>query len=1136
MSKWNEMKGRIAAVLTTLVLFVAAFWFADIASVMQDLQQFPLWAVAIILFVLILNLGVVSFRLARILDHFGVQLPFVMSLKASLSGHLAGLFIMSIFGQTVGRHIVLKKFGVSSVITATLTAYERFVLVLIGGGLCLTGAFFLIDQAEVINFLNKLPIWQIAILSTSGLVLSLWFGRSQFEERFVSRLRLKKNILNFLEVGIITIIAQGLVLASFVLATLALAPDANVFGVFAATAIISFAASMPITINGWGVRELTAVYTLGQLGVPSSSALAISILVGLCSTVVVLVVAPLVLKKTSVAPRAEENGAANKELSQGRLSQVEMEKAAAWVMGLAAAILVFFQIHVVLPSGVINVNLADPFAVLALAAVGAHVIKSNHSLNWRVPSFNWGLLLISGLIIFAFVLGVQEIGVTQWAFASRLMGWVVLLGYISIGYLLIAYAGTHGLRRLSQTLISMGVVIVISQIVLRWVIFFGLGDGLNLPSNFEGYAGNRNALAFQLLICSALLLAYSLLYARADNKVSTIKGVDVGSSTMLLFKVARKRGFLIISGLNGVILLGIYYTGSLGGLITGCAMLGITWLMRFADRRMIEGSIIVAVLIWLLPFVVFWLLETLGFTPSDYSGELIGSNQSDLESHGLRWETILRALELWWENPVFGAGLGVFVDNSSAWFNRPTVIHSTPVWMLSEFGLFGFVVFIGTFLSLVSFLREKGPRLPAHRIIAMVLGVFALFCLVHDIFYQRLFWFVLGAGAAVFWSPTFALSKGPLSVCHIITGLGAGGAERMLTRLVCASGQNDVRYSVISLMDKGVFGQEIENHEVPLYTLGIQRGWDVPIALWRLTRHLRQMKPDIVLTWLYHADLLGLIAVWFAGIRRKYWNLRCSNMNEGDQTIQSKLVMGTLARLSSYPTAILANSEAGKREHVLQGFHPKKWQVIPNGVNLDQFSPNPHARKSLRELLSLPDNAILVGHVARFHPMKDHKTLLDAAIRVVKEKQNVHFVLIGKDVVLETPFFARYMKQNGLSGHLHLLGMRQNIPELLPGLDLSTLSSSYGEGSPNVIIEAMACGVPCVVTDVGDSARIVDDTGKVVQPKDSNALAQEILNILSLTEDERAKLGQRAHQRIVENYAMEAIVNQYQSFFLSDKC
>ncbi|MDR1350403.1 MAG: flippase-like domain-containing protein [Zoogloeaceae bacterium] len=286
------------ALLSISLLFLTiGLWIAGVEKVLQDFGRFPAWAVIGVLVASGLNLQVVSFRLWRLLAYFGVRLPFGLVYKANLQGQFASLFLVSLIGQVVGRYWVLRGHEMSSVAVTTLTLIERVVMLLVGGGLCLFGMARLLDDGSISVFLDEtafVPFFATAFL---GVAVSLWAGGSKFEKRLITQMYSRKSMSNFLETIVITFLAYGLMLGAFVLAGKSLAPDVEFMDLLAAAAITSFAASMPISIGGWGARELTAVFAFGQVGVPASSAMAVSILIGLCSTAVILAFYSLALDR-----------------------------------------------------------------------------------------------------------------------------------------------------------------------------------------------------------------------------------------------------------------------------------------------------------------------------------------------------------------------------------------------------------------------------------------------------------------------------------------------------------------------------------------------------------------------------------------------------------------------------------------------------------------------------------------------------------------------------------------------------------------------------------------------------------------------------------------------------------------------
>lgn len=755
--------------LVSAALLLAAVGLAGTDEVLREMQKFPLWVVAGVLALFGLNLAVVSFRLSRTLSHFGMPLPARVVTRASISGYVAGLFFISLFGQVVGRHLVLKRYGIPSVFLASLTAYERFVLLLVSSSLCLAGTGVLLDSLVVTRFLSSISFYEIVLASVAGLVLSLLLGRSRFEARLIAKGRSRQNVWNLIEISFITLFAQLLVLTAFVLGGLAFSADVGIWELLAAAAITSFAASLPITVNGWGVRELASVYTFGQLGMPSSTAIAISILVGLCSTAVILAVAPLVMRKTGDAAGVPEV-ATN---SAGDVSDIE--KIAVWLLATAGAVLIYFQLHVALPGGVVNLNLADPFAIIALAALLLHAISRRRIPRWRINAFNLLLAGFTLLLVFGFIRGAMEIGVTQWAFAGRLTGWLVIVGYAGIGYLLVQHMGNHGLRRFAETMMATAVVIIVLQMFLRWADFVGFINGISVTPRFEGYAGNRNAFAFQMITTSILMIAYSNLYDRADRSYACRHVHGAADSTDVFgvrFSVSGAR-VLLLSILHGFVIASIIFSGSRAGIITMVMVLFLAWLWRYASRRMLVLSVAFALFVWIsyvwgLPLIAD--LFNLGTNPDLLRDIFVSRDISNKE----RWETITRGMGLWLGSPLLGTGLGVFIEKSQMWFNRPLVIHSTPVWILVEFGLIGLLIVMSIFFYVLYRAYRLSMKYPRYRLVVMLLLAFVVFGMVHEIVYQRIFWLVLGAALATSSIEQGRESQGVASATRPWRGIVAG--------------------------------------------------------------------------------------------------------------------------------------------------------------------------------------------------------------------------------------------------------------------------------------------------------------------------------------------------------------------------
>ncbi|MGH7226286.1 MAG: glycosyltransferase family 4 protein, partial [Gemmataceae bacterium] len=358
-----------------------------------------------------------------------------------------------------------------------------------------------------------------------------------------------------------------------------------------------------------------------------------------------------------------------------------------------------------------------------------------------------------------------------------------------------------------------------------------------------------------------------------------------------------------------------------------------------------------------------------------------------------------------------------------------------------------------------------------------------------------------------------------------------GGAEVMLEKLVARMSRNHFQNVVVSLTDAGVLGARIEKGGIPLHCLGMRRGRLGLHGLLKLVGLLRRERPHILQTWMYHADLAGLLCGRLLGIRNVVWNVRCSNM-EGCSRLTTWTIKAC-ARLSRRPKAVIVNSEAGQQFHAALGYLPRQWLVIPNGFDLDRFTPDTSARRAVRAELGLGPKAILIGLICRLHAMKGHDTFLRAADTLARDYPNVHFLLAGREVTRDSPDLAPLLVGNSARENVHLLGERRDIPRLMASLDICTSASSYGEGFSNTIGEAMSCGIPCVVTDVGDSATIVGETGLVLPARDFQALAEGWRRILYLGDEGRRQLGQAARQRVERHYNIEVIANRYEQLYSS---
>jgi uncharacterized membrane protein YbhN (UPF0104 family) len=292
---------RLSVVFVSILLIALVFWSSGVENVLRGLAGFPPWAVVSMLALLSANLFLVSFRFWRVLAHFGIALPWRIALRANITGNVAGLIVIPLFGQIMGRQSVLYSFGVQPVVNASLAAYERTLLALLSGVIGTLGGIYLLGQSVVAGFFEQIAFVEIVIAAGGGWALSQSLGCSRFEKKLSGRVLSRSNLARAMLMAGLTLAGQLLMLGCFMVGILAISQGIPIASMLAASAIISLAASMPITVGGWGVREVAAVYVLGNLGISAADALAMSVMVGLCSTLVVLASAPFYLRKLSHA-------------------------------------------------------------------------------------------------------------------------------------------------------------------------------------------------------------------------------------------------------------------------------------------------------------------------------------------------------------------------------------------------------------------------------------------------------------------------------------------------------------------------------------------------------------------------------------------------------------------------------------------------------------------------------------------------------------------------------------------------------------------------------------------------------------------------------------------------------------------
>ncbi len=367
-----------------------------------------------------------------------------------------------------------------------------------------------------------------------------------------------------------------------------------------------------------------------------------------------------------------------------------------------------------------------------------------------------------------------------------------------------------------------------------------------------------------------------------------------------------------------------------------------------------------------------------------------------------------------------------------------------------------------------------------------------------------------------------------MKILHIITSLLDGGAEGVLYRLCSNDKVNE--HLVVSLRDQGKYGKLLSKNGIKIYTLNMKPGKFSIFAFFKLIKIIKKEKVNVVQTWLYHADFFGGLAARLAGINNLIWNVRHSNFSKNYPKKNLLILVKILAKLSYFlPKKIIFCSKNAIKLHSKIGYQANKMEYVPNGYNLQKFRPN-FLKKKVFVIENIKKNKKipLLGSVARFHPQKDHKNLFQALNLLKINKIFFKCVLVGHKINAKNKILIKMIKKFNLSKEVILLGPKRNINQIMNVIDIHILASEYGEAFPNVVAEAMACGTPCVVTDVGDSSLIVGKTGWIVRPSDSKGLANSIKKAIKKSQSKSWQLFcYAARKRIVNKFSLSKMINNY---------
>jgi uncharacterized membrane protein YbhN (UPF0104 family) len=647
-----------------------------------------------------------SLRLWYIGRDLGYHLTFREAVSALALGQVAGALFFQVAGQLMARSAFLSRRRVPVAGTVIATGYERLNALAVSLVLAIAAAIYLFGKISI----NTAEGGLLAITIFLGLSVAIIASASLSWGPLVAKNfpALTANTYRSLARSfVLSLVIQLTTMTAYVVLVLALVPGTPVLSLIAASALIMFSASLPISFAGWGMREMSAIFALGAIGVNAGASLTVAATVGLISLVVVGLLATTAIGHP---PKLES---AHKGQSTGRVVAIDHAALLEQALSIIVTTAVFFQIFIPLNKGLINVNLADPFVIL-----GGCLFVFNHLGGrwplWRVPQVNLYFGLITLLIAGSFLYGLHNFGWTDWAFTNRFLGWLVILAYVGTGTLIVNRAGRDGLDLLLHTFAVVATSIVTLELVLLMLNRF-FGDFFKpltqLP--FLGFTENRNAFAFQLLLAGCLILA-----ARWKH-----------SATLL-----------------SLIMVGILFSGSRAIFITFPIVVVMSAYMHSLKVRtlLISCAITVAIVIFVTygPMAISFVSQPP--RPGDILTVMISSPASNTE----RLKSLIEGWSMFVGHPIFGAGLGAFM-NQSLKEGTPLVIHSTALWLMAEFGLVGLVIFAIPAIHIFWAEARKPMNADAAGVVlVLILTAFVVVSNAHEIMYQRAFWLLLGAALA----------------------------------------------------------------------------------------------------------------------------------------------------------------------------------------------------------------------------------------------------------------------------------------------------------------------------------------------------------------------------------------------------
>jgi hypothetical protein len=682
----------------------------DFTTIRADLHRLSLLSVIAVAAALLLSALAASLRFKIIAADIGHPAGFRQSMAAVSAGSLAGAMFFQIAGQLIARGAVMARHGAPFASVVVITAYERILAAILSGLVALAGAYYIFGKVYLEQSTGGAQLIKIMCGLIAATIAGAFLGYGRVAASSITPLLTRNFARRCLRVIVLTFLVQIPMMAAYVIASHALSKQASIADLVAASAMVMFAASVPISFAGWGVREMSAILALGTIGVGGDAAFTTAVIIGTGSLLSMGIIAVMSLPNTI---SGMQKVAASTAIS------IDYGRALAWILPIGAAVLVLFQVYVPVGSVLLNVNFGDPIAILASALFILNAIKRRRMPQWRALHVNLAVGIATLVLAGSLIIGASHFGWTTWALVNRFLGWFILLAFGATGSLIVTEGGTTAFRILLLTFA--GATIAIAGIEISLELLNGAGvyfAGLSIVLNgIEGFSLNHNFFAFQLLMALSATIVFA-------------------------------RGAYLRIALFALVITAFWFAGSRSGWIAAVLVLGVSLHLGVTAAREILIATICAASMALIALILhsFSIHEGMSHTYTEMVPPIL---QTPISIHE-RMLTIIGGLKLFLAHPFFGTGLGTFRNqNILATSGIPLLIHSTALWLLAELGIVGFLVFAVPFLYVFTTEWRHARTEKASTIIVLCFVAFAVMSGPADMLYQRTFWLLVGAALAL---------------------------------------------------------------------------------------------------------------------------------------------------------------------------------------------------------------------------------------------------------------------------------------------------------------------------------------------------------------------------------------------------